>query len=152
MAYTTQYIGSRYVPLFAEPAEWNSARTYEPLTIVMHDGNSYTSRQYVPIGIKITNEKFWALTGNYNAQVEQYRRDVTSEIERAQSSERVLQANIDAEKTRAEGAEQTLQTNIDAEKTKDSCRGRRADVANEYRCGKDPRRERRENTRKQIYS
>ena len=76
MAYTTQYIGSRYVPLFAEPAEWNSARTYEPLTIVMHDGNSYTSRQYVPVGIDITNEKFWALTGNYNAQVEAYRQEV----------------------------------------------------------------------------
>ena len=124
MAYTTQYIGSRYVPLFAEPAEWNSARTYEPLTIVMHDGNSYTSRQYVPIGIKITNEKFWALTGNYNAQVEQYRRDVTSETNidaektRAEGAEQTLQTNIDAEKTRAEGAEQTLQTNIDAEKTR----------------------------------
>ena len=78
MAYTTQYIGSRYVPLFAEPAEWNSARTYEPLTIVMHDGNSYTSRQYVPAGIEITNEKFWALTGNYNAQVEAYRKEVAT--------------------------------------------------------------------------
>lgn len=78
MAYTTQYIGSRYVPLFAEPAEWDSARTYEPLTIVIHEGNSYTSRQYVPVGIEITNEKFWALTGNYNAQVEAYRRDVAT--------------------------------------------------------------------------
>lgn len=78
MAYTTQYIGSRYVPLFADPAEWDSARTYEPLTIVMHDGNSYTSRQYVPAGIEITNEKFWALTGNYNAQVEAYRKEVLS--------------------------------------------------------------------------
>ena len=76
MAYTTQYIGSRYVPIFAEPAEWDSTRTYEPLTIVMHDGNSYTSRQYVPIGIEITNDKFWALTGNYNAQVDAYRHEV----------------------------------------------------------------------------
>lgn len=75
MAYTTQYIGSRYVPLFAEPAEWTSARTYEPLTIVMHEGNSYTSRQYVPVGIEITNEKFWALTGNYNAQIEEYKKE-----------------------------------------------------------------------------
>ena len=78
MAYTTQYIGSRYVPLFAEPAEWDSTRTYEPLTVVMQGGNSYTSRQYVPVGIEITNEKFWALTGNYNAQVESYRKDVSS--------------------------------------------------------------------------
>lgn len=72
----TQYIGARYVPLFAEPAEWSNDRTYEPLTIVLHQGNSYTSRQFVPKGIDITNANFWAETGNYNAQVEQYRREV----------------------------------------------------------------------------
>jgi hypothetical protein len=72
----TQYIGSRYVPVFAEPSEWNSTRTYEPLTIVQHEGNSYTSKQSVPIGVKITDERFWAPTGNYNAQVEAYRREV----------------------------------------------------------------------------
>ena len=69
-----QYIGARYVPLFADPAEWDNQRTYEPLTIVIHHGNSYTSRQYVPVGIDINNTDFWALTGNYNAQVEQYRK------------------------------------------------------------------------------
>ena len=72
----TQYIGARYVPLFANPLEWSADRTYEPLTIVLHEGNSYTSRQYIPVGIQIDNEDFWALTGNYNAQVEQYRQDV----------------------------------------------------------------------------
>lgn len=75
---TTQYIGARYVPIFADPAEWNNTRAYEPLTIVMHEGNSYTSRQYVPKGIDINNDDFWALTGNYNAQVEQYRREVVA--------------------------------------------------------------------------
>lgn len=118
MAYTTQYIGSRYVPLFAEPAEWDSTRTYEPLTIVMHDGNSYTSRQYVPAGIDITNEKFWALTGNYNAQVEQYRKEVKTEKTRAETAEQTLQTNIDTEKSRAEGAEQTLQNGINTNATK----------------------------------
>ena len=93
MAYTTQYIGSRYVPLFAEPAEWDSTRTYEPLTIVMHDGNSYTSRQYVPVGIKITNEKFWALTGNYNAQVEAYRREVATLGERVTTNTNDITTN-----------------------------------------------------------
>lgn len=68
-----QYIGARYVPLFADPAEWDNTKTYEPLTIVLHKGNSYTSRQYVPAGIDITNNDYWALTGNYNAQVEAYR-------------------------------------------------------------------------------
>lgn len=72
----TQYIGARYVPLFADPLQWDNARTYEPLTIVQHQGNSYTSRQAVPAGIDITNESYWALTGNYNAQIEQYRQEV----------------------------------------------------------------------------
>lgn len=72
----TQYIGSRYVPLFADPAEWSATKTYEALTIVLHQGNSFTSKQFVPVGIDINNEKYWAETGNYNAQVEQYRRDV----------------------------------------------------------------------------
>ena len=71
-----EYVGARYVPLFADPIEWNDKRTYEPLTIVEHEGNSYTSRQFVPLGIAISNEDFWALTGNYNAQVEQYRQEV----------------------------------------------------------------------------
>lgn len=73
---TTQYIGARYVPLFAEPIEWDKTRQYEPLTIVTNNGNSYTSRQFVPAGIEITNDAFWALTGNYNAQIEQYRKEV----------------------------------------------------------------------------
>lgn len=73
---TTQYIGARYVPLFAEPIEWDNTKQYEPLTIVTHEGNSYTSRQFVPTGIEITNETFWALTGNFNAQVEKYRNEI----------------------------------------------------------------------------
>ncbi len=72
----TQYIGSRYVPLFADPMEWSSAKEYEPLTIVLHEGNSFTSKQFVPVGIDIDNTDFWAETGNYNAQVESYRTEV----------------------------------------------------------------------------
>lgn len=72
----TQYIGARYVPLLADPVEWSSTKSYEPLTIVTHEGNSYTSRQYVPVGIDISRDEFWALTGNYNAQVEMYRGEV----------------------------------------------------------------------------
>lgn len=72
----TQYIGARYVPLFADPMQWDSTKTYEPLTIVYNEGNSYTSRQYVPAGIQIDDDSYWALTGNYNAQIEQYRAEV----------------------------------------------------------------------------
>ena len=78
----TQYIGARYVPLFAEPLQWDSSKSYEPLTIVYNEGNSYTSRQFVPAGILISNEEYWALTGNYNAQIEQYRTEVARLDER----------------------------------------------------------------------
>lgn len=74
----TQYIGARYVPNFASPIEWNNTRTYDPLTIVTHQGSSYTSRQFVPQGVDIANDTFWALTGNYDAQVEQYRQEVNA--------------------------------------------------------------------------
>lgn len=70
------YTGMRYVPVFADPPEWSSANSYEPLEIVIHEGNSYTSKTFVPVGIDISNSTYWALTGNYNAQVEQYRQQV----------------------------------------------------------------------------
>jgi hypothetical protein len=72
----TQYIGARYVPVFADPAEWSSTKQYEPLTIVLYQGNSFTSKQFVPIGIDINDTNYWVETGNYNAQVEQYRQSV----------------------------------------------------------------------------
>lgn len=72
----TQYIGARYVPLFANPLDWDINTAYEALTIVYYRGNSYTSRQAVPSGIDISNGDYWALTGNYNAQIEQYRQEV----------------------------------------------------------------------------
>lgn len=71
-----EYIGARYVPLFADPIQWDNTKTYEPLTVVTDSGNSYTSRQYVPAGIDIANTAYWALTGNYNAQIEAYRAEV----------------------------------------------------------------------------
>lgn len=80
-----KYVGARYVPLFADPAEWNINSTYEPLTIVINEGNSYTSKQFVPVGIQIDNEEYWALTGNYNAQVELYRQEVKKLSEQLQN-------------------------------------------------------------------
>lgn len=72
-----EYTGMRYVPVFADPPEWSSANSYEPLEIVIHQGNSYTSKTFVPVGIDISDPQYWALTGNYNAQVEQYRQEVS---------------------------------------------------------------------------
>lgn len=82
-----EYIGARYVPLFAEPMDWDKTRTYEPLTIVLYQGNSFTSRQHVPKDIEITDDRYWAQTGNYNAQVEAYRREVMELDERVDELE-----------------------------------------------------------------
>lgn len=68
------------MPLFADPIDWDKTKTYEPLTIVYHQGNSYTSRQSVPAGVAITDTTYWALTGNYNAQIEQYRKETASKL------------------------------------------------------------------------
>lgn len=68
---TRQYIGARYVPKFADPLEWNSGMAYEALTIVTYNYSSYTSKKPVPVGVAPTNSEYWALTGNYNAQLNQ---------------------------------------------------------------------------------
>lgn len=68
------------MPLFADPIDWDKTKAYEPLTIVYYQGNSYTSRQSVPAGVDITNTTYWALTGNYNAQIEQYRKETASKL------------------------------------------------------------------------
>ncbi len=104
----TQYIGARYVPLFADPLEWSDTKEYEPLTIVLHQGNSFTSRQFVPRGIDISNTEFWANTGNYNAQIEQYRQEIATFDGR-------ITANAHAiadETARAKKADQELSINL----------------------------------------
>lgn len=87
---TRKYIGERYVPIFGrkgeESIQWDNSAPYEPLTIVLYQGNSYTSRQYVPIGVEITNQEFWVITGNYNAQVEAYHRETIAAREIADNA------------------------------------------------------------------
>ena len=106
-----EYIGARYVPLFI--GEWDDSVSYEPLSIVIYQGDSYTSRQYVPIGIDIDNETYWACTGNYNAQVEQYRQEVLLFDDRITANATA----ISEETTARENADTTLQGNIDSEAT-----------------------------------
>lgn len=103
----TQYVGARYVPLFANPAQWTNDRQYEPLTIVLYQGNSFTSMQYVPIGIDINNEEFWAQTGNYNAQVEQYRQEVKEYTKKIADIESTQQTQADSIKTLTAKQQQT---------------------------------------------
>lgn len=94
------YKGLRYVPVFADPIEWNSANSYEALTIVLFQGDSYTSVQAVPVGIDIANNNFWAKTGNFNAQLELYRREVENlkkTINKAYSSVTSMIADTEVE-------------------------------------------------------
>ena len=79
-----QYIGSRYVPKFYDyegSSEWRSGTAYEALTIVTRNGNSYTSKKPVPstVGAPEDNPTYWASTGIYNEQIEEYRQ-VTAEV------------------------------------------------------------------------
>lgn len=73
-----QYIGARYVPkIFSSVngSEWVEGIPYESLTIVTYLNNSYTSLKNVPAsaGNPKDAKEYWVLTGNYNAQVEEYR-------------------------------------------------------------------------------
>lgn len=89
---TRQYIGARYVPKFADPIDWNSDTSYEPLTIVNYLGGSYTSKKAVPAGVVPTNTDYWVATGNYNAQVEEYRQEVEACVDKVSTftGERVI--------------------------------------------------------------
>ena len=91
-----QYVGARYVPVFANPLEWSDTREYEPLTIVSYQGNSYTSMQYVPTSISIADTAYWALTGNFNAQVEAYRAEVRAFDDRINANAAAINANAAA--------------------------------------------------------
>ena len=92
------YVGHRYVPKIM--GEWDKAETYEGLSIVTNKGTSYTSKKRVPVGIDILDEEYWVVTGNYNAQIEEYRKDV-SELEKEvdkkadQTSLNEFKTNID---------------------------------------------------------
>ena len=111
----TQYIGSRYVPLFADPIDWDITRAYEPLTIVYYQGNSYTSKQAVPTGIDVTNTTYWAITGNYNAQIEQYRREVQTFDGRITANAQAIADEVTArmqEDTAIRGLITTLENNL----------------------------------------
>ena len=115
-----EYIGARYVPVFANPPEWNDTRGYEPLTIVLHEGNSFTSTQYVPSGVDIKNTEYWLETGNWNAQIEAYRQEVLRFDGRITQNADGIKANMTAiadEATARASADTALQQLIESEET-----------------------------------
>lgn len=62
-----QYIGARYVPIYT--GNWDKTKTYEALSIVTHEGGSFTSIVSVPAGIEITNKSYWIQSGSYNGYI-----------------------------------------------------------------------------------
>lgn len=84
-----QYVGARYVPKIM--GEWNKALQYEALSVVTYMGNSFTSKVPVPANVEITNTDYWVNTGNYNAQVEEYRKEALAAKELANNTNSDLQ-------------------------------------------------------------
>ena len=61
--------------------EWDNTGEYETLSMVTHQGNSYTSKKRVPAGIDINNTDYWMSTGIYDVQIQHYRDDVRSVVD-----------------------------------------------------------------------
>lgn len=122
-----QYVGARYVPVFADPLEWSDQREYEPLTIVAYQGNSYTSVQSVPVGIDIDNTAYWAQTGNYNAQIEAYRREVLAYDGRITANANAIAAETQARESEVAEAMADIAAETQARINGDNALGLRID-------------------------
>ena len=111
----TQYIGARYVPIFGRKnegsIEWDNSKPYEPLTIVLYQGDSYTTRQFTPAGIDINNKDYWANTGNYNAQIEQYRQTVNQYRNEVKELENTVNTKFNEHDTRITTNKNNIDTN-----------------------------------------
>lgn len=84
-----QYVGARYVPKIM--GEWNKALQYEALSVVTYMGNSFTSKVPVPANVEINNTDYWVNTGNYNAQVEEYKKETLEAKQLANNTNTDLQ-------------------------------------------------------------
>ena len=103
-----RYIGARYVPVFA--GDWDQTREYEALTVVQYQGDSYTSKMYVPVGIAISNTQYWIKSANFNQQVaamgsriDALQGQYDQDIEDLQGDVQNVQGDITALGTRVDG-------------------------------------------------
>lgn len=116
---TRQYIGARYVPILGRRGEtsieWDNSAPYEPLTIVMHEGNSYTSKQYVPADVDILNTEYWVMTANYNAQIDYYRQEVLNVQTSFTEFKNEMQDEFDTNAQELEADYEQTKTNLIAE-------------------------------------
>lgn len=101
-----QYVGARYVPKFFEnpnthDTQWLSGASYEALTIVTYLNNTYTSKKPVPasVGSPADNPAYWAVTGNYNAQVQEYHEEVENAIADMHDSMETFEENLTEDNT-----------------------------------------------------
>lgn len=114
------YIGARYVPLMG--GEWNIDNSYEPLVVVTYQGSSYTSNTFVPAGTDINNTTYWTKTGDYNAQVDQYRNETKEAVETVtnigaqvnQQYENIVKLTPEIEKTAQNAIDSVNETSTNA--------------------------------------
>ena len=116
---TSMYIGARYVPIFADPVEWDDEREYEPLTIVIHDGSCYTSKCYVPKGAQLPpypegQTKYWVKTSDYNYQFADLKKtvlDLSRLVEQFQKDNKAFTDLINSWNEKVERLD-TIESNI----------------------------------------
>ena len=101
---TSMYIGARYVPIFADPVYWSNDWAFEPLTIVVKDGDCYTSKCYVPEGAPLpvrpeNQNTYWVRTSDYNYQFEELRQavvDLSKQVEKFAQDNKDFTAQMQA--------------------------------------------------------
>lgn len=116
--WTGKYIGARYVPKIM--GKWSDSIAYEPLMIVQDEiGNSFTSKSNVPVGTPLSDTKYWAPTGNYNAQIANIQnlvnllsQGLAQEIHDRENGDSMLQNSIADEIENRQNADTDLQNEI----------------------------------------
>lgn len=91
------YVGMRYIPKFV--GDWSASNEYESLVIVEHNDTLYLSKQYVPVGVEITNTTFWVhYTGSFDIAPGSITNDMLSpDIRMVPISESVIDSITDEE-------------------------------------------------------
>lgn len=76
----------------------SETKEYLNLSVVLETstGNSYTSKKKVPVGIELNNLDYWALSGQYNAQMAEVHRRI-AQIEAENTNLRSEIAKIKAD-------------------------------------------------------
>lgn len=76
----------------------SETKEYLNLSVVLESstGNSYTSKKKVPVGIELNNLDYWALSGQYNAQMAEVHRRI-AQIEAENTNLRSEIAKIKAD-------------------------------------------------------